>query len=122
MGITKTLLTVFVHPDDVDHALYLIGEILTQGGTLYTVLRSEEERISLDIAPPFAVTHRQKQLLFALESPPTAQQIHEFAGEAITGLIYGFLLKGEIDLGESLINNIHGLSSLHPKSEWINGN
>ena len=37
MSTIKTLLTVFVHPDDVDHALYLIGEVtLTEfGGWLY---------------------------------------------------------------------------------------
>jgi len=45
MSTIKTLLTVFVHPDDVDHALYLIGEVtLTEGAqhTLYRLAQRSE--------------------------------------------------------------------------------
>ena len=123
MSRTKTLLTIFVHPDDMEHALYLIGETLKQGDTRYAVQTGAEERIVLDIAQPFMVTHRQTQLLFALESPPTHHQLQEIAGEAITGLIYGFTVKGEINLGEDyedyIINNLGGLAAHHSRSELM---
>jgi hypothetical protein len=120
MSTIKTLLTVFVHPDDVDHALYLIGEVaLTEGGTAYTVQTGAEERITLDM-PPFTVAHRQTQLIFALESPPTHHQIQEIAQEAVTGLIYGFTVRGEVNLGEgTTINNLGGLSGHRSKDEFM---
>ena len=119
MSKIKALLTVFVHPDDVDHVLYLIGETLTQGSTAYTVQTGEEERITLDMAP-FTVTHRQTQLVFALESPITHHQMREVAQEAITGLIYGLTVRGEIDLDENaIINNLGGLSAWRSKDEFM---
>jgi hypothetical protein len=118
MGTTKTILTVFVHPDDVDHALYLIGEeTLVQGGTTYTVQTGAEDQVALDMAP-FMVPQRQTQLVFALENPPTPHQIQQIAQEAATGLIYGFTVRGEINLGEgSFINNVEGLSRSYRKDQ-----
>jgi hypothetical protein len=119
MSTIKTLLTVFVHPDDVDHALYLIGEVALTEGTAYTVQTGAEERIALDM-PPFTVTYRQTQLIFALESPPTHHQIQEIAQEAVTGLIYGFTVRGEVNLGEgTTINNLGGLGAHRSKGEFM---
>ena len=123
MSHAKTLLTIFVHPDDAEHALYLIGETLRRGNTRYVVQIGAEERLVLDIARPFTITHRQTQLLFALEDPPTHHQLQEIAGEAITGLIYGFIVKGEVNLGEDnedcIINNLGGLATWHSRGELM---
>ena len=66
------------------------------------------------------VAHRQTQLIFALESPPTHHQIQEIAQEAVTGLIYGFTVRGEVNLGEdTTINNLGGLSGHRSKDEFM---
>lgn len=117
MPTTRTLLTIFVHPDEVEHALYHINVTLTEGGTPFTLQRGAEERITLDMAQPFTLTHRQTQLVFALEQPLTHIQIRDLSDEIMTGLIYGFTVKGEVDLGEGIFNNLEGQTSLRKKSD-----
>ncbi len=106
---TPTMLTIFLHPDNEDHARYLIEEeTLVPGAIFYTVTSKPEERIVLDMATPFTVSHREKQVVFALDRPLTPDQIKDLADNVTIGHIYGFTVKGEINLGETTINNLEG--------------
>lgn len=111
MGTTTTVVTITVHPDDIDHAMYMVGETLTQGGTAYTIQEKQEEQMANAAGPLAAFAHRQAQVIFALESPPTTSQIREIASETLTGLIYGVIVEGEIDLGKTIISNLGGLGT-----------
>lgn len=86
---------------------------------MYTVQTGEEERLTLGMAP-FTVSQRQKQLVFALESPISPYQMRDVAQEAITGLIYGLTVRGEIRLSEdTTINNLAGLGGWCNKEAFI---
>ncbi len=104
----NTLLTVYLHPDNEDHARYLIEEeTLVPGCIFYTVISKPEERLPLDMAP-FTISHREKQVMFTLNRPLTPTQIEAMTSHVTIGLIYGFAVKGEINLGETIINNLEG--------------
>ncbi len=109
----STILTIWLHPDHEEEALYHIGEeTLTEGGIPFTVTHQPEERVTLDIAPPFTVIHRQKQITFVLGEPLTPGQIEEIAHEVTLGAIFGFMVKGEISLSsESTFNNLERFPS-----------
>jgi hypothetical protein len=105
-----TLLIVYLRPThDVD-ALHDLDETLSVAGIEYRLIALQEERVSLESAAPFIFTHKEKRMVFALRAPLNPQAIEDLARLVSTGLILGFVIKGEIALdGEvGVINNLGG--------------
>jgi hypothetical protein len=48
----------------------------------------------------------EKHLTLALSAPITPTQIEEIASLMNTGVILGFVVRGEIALGERIMNNL----------------
>ncbi len=105
-----TLLIVYLHPEHDAGARYHINERLTTAGIAYHIISQQEERVPLESATPFVVTHHEKRLVFALRAPLIPKVIDEMAQLVATGLILGFVVKGEIALGSEVgvINNLGG--------------
>ncbi len=107
---TPTLLIVYLHPDKDEHVSYHIDETLTTAGIAYSLIASHEERVLLEGAAPFVITHHQKRMVLALRAPLDPKAIDDMAQLVTTGLILGFVVKGEIALGGEVgvINNLGG--------------
>ncbi len=105
-----TLLIVYLRPAHDEGALYHIDETLTTAGIAYRLIAQQEERVSLESADPFVITHKEKRMVFALRAPLDPQAIDDMAQLVTTGLILGFVVKGEIALGDEVgvINNLEG--------------
>lgn len=105
-----TLLIVYLLPDHEEGARYHIDETLTTAGIAYRLIAQQEERVSLESAAPFVITHTEKRMVFALRAPLDPKAIDEMAQLVTTGLILGFAVKGEIALGGEVgvINNLGG--------------
>jgi hypothetical protein len=99
---SPTQITVLLNPEDEEHALYLIGESFTS--TTFTVVDIQEENVTWGTI--FVLTHKEKRLTLALSAPVTPMQIEEIANLVKIGLILGFVVRGEIDLSERVINNL----------------
>jgi len=99
---SPTQVTIFLNPEDEEHALYLIGESFTS--TTFTVIDTQEEQVTWGTV--FVLTHKEKRLTLALSAPATLGQIEDIAYLVKIGLILGFVVRGEIDLGERVINNL----------------
>jgi hypothetical protein len=107
---TPTLLIIYLHPEHEEGARYHIDEALTTAGIPYSIIAQQEERVSLDDSTPFVITHREKRVVFALRSPLDPKAIEDMAQLVTIGLILGFVVKGEIALGDDVgvINNLGG--------------
>jgi hypothetical protein len=105
-----TLLIVYLRPDHVKETCYHIDEALTTAGITYRLIAQQDERVSLESAAPFVITHIEKRLVFALHTSLAPGVIDDMAQLVTTGLILGFAVKGEIVLdGEiGVINNLVG--------------
>jgi hypothetical protein len=105
-----TLLIVYLHPEHEEGARYHIDEALTTAGIPYSIIAQHEERVSLEDSAPFVITHREKRVVYALRAPLDPKAIDDMAQLAAIGLIFGFVVKGEIALGEEVgvINNLGG--------------
>jgi len=99
---SPTQITVFLNPEDEEHALYLIGESFPP--TTFTLIDTQEEQARWGTV--FVLTHREKRLTLGLSAPATVRQIDNIAYLVKIGLILGFVVRGEIDLGERVINNL----------------
>ncbi len=99
---SPTQITVFLNPEDEAHALYLIGESFTS--TTFTVVDTQEEQVKWGTV--FVLIHKEKRLTLALSAPVTVKQIEEITNLVTTGPILGFVVRGEIDLGGLVINNL----------------
>jgi len=99
---SPTQITVFLNPEDEEHALYLIGESFTR--TAFTVIDTQEEQVTWGTI--FILTHQERRLTLALSTPVTPGQIDDIAYLVKIGLVLGFVVRGEIDLGERVINNL----------------
>jgi len=100
--LSPTQITVLLTPENEEHALYLIGESFTS--TTFTVVDTREEQVTWGTI--FVPTHKEKRLTLALSAPVTPKQIEGIAYLVTIGLILGFVVRGEIDLGERTINNL----------------
>src|SRR2546423_9562173 len=96
---SPTQITVFLNPEDEEHALYLIGESFTS--TTFTFIDTQEEQVTWGTI--FVFTHKEKRLTLALSAPATTGQIENIANLVKIGLILGFVVRGELDLGERVI-------------------
>ncbi len=102
MGTSSpTQITVWLNPENEEHALYLIGESFTS--TTFTIVDAQEEQATWGAV--FVLTHKEKRLTLTLSAPVTPTQIDDIAYLVKTGLILGFVVRGEIDLGERVIHN-----------------
>lgn len=99
---SPTQITVFLNPEDEEHALYLIGESFPPA--TFTIIDTREEQVTWGSI--FVLTHQEKRLTLALSAPVTTRQIDDIAYLVKIGLILGFVVRGEIDLGERVINNL----------------
>ena len=63
-----TLLIVYIRPDHDEETCYHIDEALTTAGITYRLIAQHDERVSLESAAPFVVTHIEKRMVFALHS------------------------------------------------------
>ncbi len=105
-----SLLIVYLHPAHDQGACYHIDETLTTAAIAYHLMTQQEERVALEGCAPFVVMHAQKRLVFALGAPLDPQAIGDIAQLVTTGLILGFVVKGEIALGGDVgvFNNLAG--------------
>ena len=101
-GHSPTYIVVYLTPENEEHALYLIGESFTS--TTFTVVDTQEEHITWGTV--FVLTYKEKRLTLALSAPITPMQIDEIAYLVKIGLLLGFVVRGEIDLGERAIHNL----------------
>jgi hypothetical protein len=103
-----TLLIVYLRPNHEEGARYHIDETLTIAGIAYRLIAQQEECVSLDSAAPFVITHVEQRMVFALLAPLDPKTIDDMAQLVTTGLIIGFVVKGEIALGGEVgvINNL----------------
>ncbi len=99
---SPTQLIVFLNPENEEHALYLISESFTT--TALTIVDAQEEQVPWGTV--FVLIHKEKRLTLALSAPVTPEQIEEIAYLVKIGLILGFVVRGEIDLGERVMNNL----------------
>ncbi len=105
-----THLIVYLLPAHDEGACYHIDETLTTSGIAYRLIAEFEERVPLEGSAPFVVTHTEKRMVFALCAPLDPKAIGDIARMVTTGLILGFVLKGEIVLGSEVgvFNNLGG--------------
>jgi hypothetical protein len=105
-----TLLIVYLCPAHNEDALSYLDEALTVAGIEYRLIAQQEERVSIESAAPFIFMHNEMRMVFALREPLDPQTIEDLARLVTTGLILGFVVKGEIALvGEVVvINNLGG--------------
>ena len=99
---SPTQITVFLNPEDEEHALYLIGESFPP--TTFTIIETQEDQATWGTI--FVLTHQEKRLNLALSNQATVGQIDNIASLVKIGLMLGFVVRGEIDLGERVINNL----------------
>lgn len=104
------LLIVYLRPDHDEETCYHVDEALTTAGITYRLIAEIEERVSLESAAPFIITHIEKRMVFALHAPLAPKVFDDMALLVTTGLIFGFAVKGEIALGGEVgvINNLAG--------------
>ena len=93
-----TLLIIYLRPDHDEETCYHIDEALTTAGITYRLIAEIEERVSLESAAPFIITHIEKRMVFALDASLAPKVIDNMAQLVTTGLILGFAVKGEIAL------------------------
>lgn len=107
---TPTLLIVYLHPDRDEGARYHIDETLRMSAIAYNIIAETEERVLLEGSAPFVVWHHEKRLVFALRAPLDPKAIGDIAQLVTTGLLLGFVVKGEIALGGEVgrFNNLGG--------------
>ena len=105
-----TLLIVYLRPHHNEETCYHVDEALTTAGITYRLIAEIEERVSLESAAPFVVTHLEKRMVFALGASLAPKVIDDMALFVTTGLILGFAVKGEIVLDSEIgvINNLAG--------------
>ena len=99
---SPTQITVFLNPEDEKHALYLIGESFIS--TMFTIIDSQEEQVTWGSV--FMLTRKEKRFTLALSALATVGQIDDIDYLVKIGLILGFVVRGDIDLGGRVINNL----------------
>lgn len=103
-----TQITVMLKPEHEDHALYLIGAIFTSA--LFTIISTRNEQVMLGTV--FTLMHREKHVTLELSAPITNKEIDDIADLVKTGLILGFVVRGDIDLGgEHVFTNLAPIES-----------
>src|SRR4051794_36116199 len=63
-----TLLIIYLRPGHTEAIHYHIDETLTTVGISYHLIAQQEERVSLENAAAFVITHNEKRIVFALRA------------------------------------------------------
>src|SRR6266581_3597336 len=87
-----TLLIVYLRPDHEEETCYHIDQTLTTAGIAYRLIAQHDERVSLESAAPFVISHIEKRMVFVLHSSLTPEVINNMALLVTTGLILGFVV------------------------------
>jgi len=101
-AFSPTHIIVFLNAENEVHARYLLSESFSS--TALTLVNTQEEQVTWGTV--FTLTYKEKRLTLALSAPVTPGQIEDIAYLVKTGLIMGFVVRGDIDLGERMINNL----------------
>ena len=114
MSVSKppTLLILYLNPSlEGGTFYYLDEEILSPAGISYTVIDRQVHRVPLEGCAPFSVSHKELRLVLALDKPMSSGVIDELAGLVGSTTIFGFAVKGEIDLSSKgevyVVNNLN---------------
>ena len=100
--LSPTQLTLVLLAENKDHAMYLVEEALEQAGIAVLDQHETEQRVGTVIS----VFRVEKQIVMALSMPLTPHTIRDIANLVVIGLLLGFTVRGEINLGEKTITNI----------------
>lgn len=105
-----TLLIVYLCPAHDGDVLFHLNETLTAAGIAYRLIAEQEVRAFLESAAPFSFSYNEKRMVFALHVPLNPKDIEDLARMVTTGLILGFIVKGEIAMGDDVgvFNNLGG--------------
>jgi len=107
----STHLVLLLRPDHEEYILNLLNEMLP--GECFTPLNtSEETLLSRRVEPP-TLSSQEKCITFALSIPLTSERIRDIAGLVAVGLLFGFVVRGEIDLGKQVINTLVNPVEMH---------
>lgn len=110
---SPTQITITMLPENEEHGLYLVvDEALAQAG-IVVLLKEEKHTTYGSTVSQHSYTEKCITLVLATAATPTV--IKDIADLVVTGLILGFTVRGEIDLGERTINNMQ--SMLEPDEE-----
>jgi hypothetical protein len=106
------LLILYLNPSREGGAFYCLDEeILSPAGIGYTVIDRQVNLVPIEGYAPFSVTHKELRLVLALDKPISSKVIDELAGLVGSATIFGFTVKGEIDLSSNgevyVINNLN---------------
>src|SRR5215831_13842727 len=74
-----TLLIVYLRPDHEEETCYYIDKALTTAGITYRLIAQQNERVSLESATPFVMTHIEKRMVFALHSSLATRVVEDMA-------------------------------------------
>jgi hypothetical protein len=72
--------------------------------TAFSIIGTQEEQVSW--GDLFRLSRKEKCTTLALSVPVTPGQLDDIAYLVKIGLILGFVVRGEIDLGERVITNL----------------
>lgn len=86
----------------MQHLVPVGGESFTSA--TFTIIDTQEEQVAWGSV--FVLTHREKRLTLELSAPVTVEQIEGIANLVTIGLALGFVVRGEIELGECVIHNL----------------
>jgi len=107
-----TLLILSLNPSQEGGAFYYLDEeILSPAGSSYTVIDRQVNLVPIEGYAPFNVSHKELRLVLALDKPISSEVIDELAGLVGSATIFGFAVKGEIDLSSKgdvyVMNNLN---------------
>ena len=105
------LLILYLNPSREGRAFYYLDEeILSSAGISYTVIDRQVNLVLIKRYEPFRLSHKELRLVLALDKPISSKVIYELAGLVGSATIFGFTVKGEIDLSSKgavyVINNL----------------
>ncbi len=107
-----TLLILYLNPSQEGGAFYYLDEkILSPAGIRYTVIDRQVNLVPIEGYAPFSVSHKELRLVLALDKPIRSKTMNELANLIGSAAIFGFAVKGEIDLSSKgdvyVMNNLH---------------
>jgi hypothetical protein len=103
----STHLALLLRPDHEEYILNLLNEMLP--GECFTPLNTSEEPLLSRRAESSTLSSQEKCITFALSVPMTSEWIRDIAELVAVGLLFGFVVRGEIDLGKQVINTLGNL-------------
>lgn len=103
----STHLALLLRSDHEEYILNLLNEMLPD--ECFTPLNTSEETLFSRRAEPSTLSSQEKCITFALSVPLTSERIRDIAELVAVGLLLGFVVRGEIDMGKQVINTLGNL-------------